>query len=168
MNRLPSLVSPFMATKTVPERTLRESYSTPATTGFPLWERTSAPCRSCWNVIGVTINSVPLCTCVPCGSGFSSLPQRTQRYTGERLPAKTYGDARPRRDLRPGLRRLFAGNAAADSIEVEPCFLRRLNGNAQVLAEKRRHLDPSLFHVENHRAAPRQFLRRRILELCGG
>src|ERR1700674_17226 len=64
MNRLPSLVSPFMATKTVPGRTLRESYSTPATAGFPLWERTSAPCRSCWNVIGVIINSVSPCTSV--------------------------------------------------------------------------------------------------------
>src|SRR6266403_2055858 len=60
MNRLPSLVSPFMATKTVPGRTRRESYSTPATAGFPLSERTSAPCRSCWKVIGVIINSAPL------------------------------------------------------------------------------------------------------------
>src|SRR5271157_1850100 len=57
MNRLPSLVSPFMATKTVPGRTRRESYSTPATAAFPLWERTSAPCRSCWNVIGVIITT---------------------------------------------------------------------------------------------------------------
>src|SRR5208282_1434771 len=83
MNRLPSLVSPFMATKTVPGRTRRESYSTPATPGFPLWERTSAPCRSCWNVIGVIITSRhfylpkrtvmrdPVATCVP-GKGDCS------------------------------------------------------------------------------------------------
>src|ERR1700687_5398526 len=57
MNRFPSLISPFMATKTVPGCTRRESYSTPATAGLPLWERTSAPCRSCWNVIGVIITT---------------------------------------------------------------------------------------------------------------
>src|ERR1019366_1478132 len=57
MNRLPSLVSPFIATKTVPGRARRESYSTPATAGFPLCERTSAPCRSCWNVMGVIITT---------------------------------------------------------------------------------------------------------------
>src|SRR5258708_4657902 len=57
MKRFASLVSPFMATKTVPGPTRRESYSTPLTGGLPLelplWESTSAPSRSCWKVIGV-------------------------------------------------------------------------------------------------------------------
>jgi hypothetical protein len=62
--------------------------------------------------------------------------------------------------VRAGLRRLFAGNSAADGVEIEAGILRGLNGNAQILAEKGWHLDPSFFHVENHRATSRQFLRR--------
>src|SRR6267142_4490173 len=126
MNRLPSLVSPFMATNTVPERTLRESYSTPATTGFPLWERTSAPCRSCWNLIGLIINSrisagrwVPLCRpCVPlCPLWFRLLvldPRGHKGSQGEALPAEVHRNPRSRRDARTGQRRLFAGHAATD------------------------------------------------------
>src|ERR1017187_1273764 len=76
MKRLPSLDSPFIATKIVPGRTRRESYSTPVTAGFPLWERTSAPCRRGWNVIGVILlhdavygNVIQACTYVmPCES----------------------------------------------------------------------------------------------------
>src|SRR5208337_429045 len=125
MNRLPSLVSPFMATKTVPGRTRRESYSTPATAGFPLWERTSAPCRSCWNVIRVIINR-------------------------PRLSAETHPNPRSRSNSCPGLRRLFAGDAAADRVEVKPGVLRGLNRKPQILAEERWNLDPSLLHVKNH------------------
>ena len=74
-----------MATKTVPGRTRRESYSTPATPGFPLWERTSAPCRSCWKVIEVIINSarrfsrsdVPEVEAARTGTGPIHLPKRT-------------------------------------------------------------------------------------------
>jgi hypothetical protein len=38
--------------------------------------------------------------------------------------------------VRTGLGRLFACDAAADGVEVEPGTLRGLNGNAQVLAEE--------------------------------
>jgi len=55
---------------------------------------------------------------------------------------------------------LFAGNAAADGVEIESSLLRGFNGNPQILAKERWHLDPSLFHIENHRSAGRQFLRR--------
>src|SRR6266576_3050759 len=55
MKRLPSLLSPFIATKTLPGPTRRESYSTPVTGGLPLCESTSAPSSSCWKVIGVIL-----------------------------------------------------------------------------------------------------------------
>ena len=57
MKRFPSLVSPFIATKAFPGAPCRESYSTPVTAGLPLCESTSAPCRSCWKVIAVIINT---------------------------------------------------------------------------------------------------------------
>src|SRR5580704_9897658 len=52
MKRFPSELSPCIATKTDPGFTWRESYSTPVTSGFPLWLRNSAPSRRCWKVIG--------------------------------------------------------------------------------------------------------------------
>src|ERR1700687_2845019 len=152
MNRLPSVVSPFTPQKPLPDPPRRESYSTPATAGFPLWERTSAPCRSCWNVIGVIINSVPLCTSVfPVVQALVPYHWGHRGSQGETLSAKTYSNARSRRDMRTGEGCLPSRGPAADGIEVEPCFLGRFNGNAQVLAEERRHLDPSLFYVKNHR-----------------
>src|ERR1700683_4110936 len=51
MKRLPSDVSPRMATNAVPGLTRRESYSTPLTPGSPFWARTSAPSSRCWKVI---------------------------------------------------------------------------------------------------------------------
>src|SRR6185437_2819382 len=51
INRLPSLESPFMATKASPGFTLRESYSTPVTCGFPLLARISTPFRRSWKCI---------------------------------------------------------------------------------------------------------------------
>src|SRR5215831_5487374 len=51
MKRLPSDVSPRMATKMHPGFTLRESYSTLTTPGFPLLDKTSAPSSSCSKVI---------------------------------------------------------------------------------------------------------------------
>src|ERR1017187_4670853 len=149
MNRLPSLVSPFMATKTVPGRTRRESYSTPATAGFPLCERTSAPCRSCWNVIGLIINSQRCGSlCTPVSSVVQALLLNHREHRGHRgkhsLPAKTHRNARSHRDVRAGLWRLFAGDTAADGVEVEPGILRRLNRNAQIFAEEGWNRDPAL------------------------
>src|SRR6266480_4555248 len=51
MKRLPSEVSPRIATNKHPGFTRRESYSTLLTSGFPLWLRISAPSSRCWNVI---------------------------------------------------------------------------------------------------------------------
>src|SRR5208282_90086 len=153
MNRLPSLVSPFMATKTVPGRTRRESYSTPATAGFPLCERTSAPCKSCWNVIAAIITS-------SVGVSPAHRPSRWHRSCPKATsPSKLHHHARSSRHVRAGLGRLFACNAAADGVEVEPGILRRLNRNAQIFANEGWDLDPSLFHVEHHRSTGRRFLR---------
>src|SRR3954462_8145135 len=49
--RFPSEVSPFIATNTQPGLTRRESYSTPVTSGFPLWLRNSTPSIRFWKVI---------------------------------------------------------------------------------------------------------------------
>jgi hypothetical protein len=70
-----------------------------------------------------------------------------------------YRNARSSRDARTREGRLLSRGPATNSIEAEPGFLRGFNSNAQVLAKERRHLDPSLFHVKNHRAARRQLLR---------
>ena len=74
--------------------------------------------------------------------------------------------------VRAGQRRLLARDAAANGVEVEAGILRRLNRDAQILAEERRDLDPSFFHIENHRSAGRQFLpgcsRMRSPAICAG
>jgi hypothetical protein len=54
---------------------------------------------------------------------------------------------------------LLAGHAAADGVEVESYVLRSPNRSPQILAEEGRDLDPSFFHVEDHRPASGQFLR---------
>lgn len=77
-----------------------------------------------------------------------------------------HSNPRPSRDVRTGLRRLFASDAAADGVEVESGILRGFNGNTQIFAEEGRDLNPSLFHVENHHSAGWQFLRGCILGLC--
>ena len=59
--------------------------------------------------------------------------------------------------LRPGKRRLFPRNAAANGVEVETCILRGLNRDAQVLAKEGRNFDTSFFYVENHRPAAWEF-----------
>src|SRR5580658_4163984 len=51
IKRLPSEVSPRMATNRHPSFTRRESYSTLLTSGFPLCARISAPSSRCWKVI---------------------------------------------------------------------------------------------------------------------
>src|SRR5580765_2538766 len=61
MNLFPSLDSPRMATNASPRFTRRESYSIPLTSGFPLWERTSAPYRSCWKFMAVNYRVKSLC-----------------------------------------------------------------------------------------------------------
>jgi hypothetical protein len=50
---------------------------------------------------------------------------------------------------------LFAGDAATDGVEVQPGILRGFNGDAQIFAEERWDLDPSLLNIENYRPADR-------------
>ena len=92
---------------------------------------------------------------------FFSTTEVTEVRSGKQtLSAKMYRDARSSRDPRTREGRLLSRGPAANSVEVEPGFLRGFNGNTQVLAEERRYFDPSFFHVKNHRAARRQFLRQ--------
>src|SRR5258706_8049729 len=78
--------------------------------------------------------------CVPlCPLWFRLLvldPRGHKGSKGKALPAEVHRNARSRRDARTGQRRLFAGHAAADSVQVEPCLLRGFNRNAKVLADK--------------------------------
>src|SRR5207244_4260767 len=61
MKRLPSDVSPCMATNTHPGLTRRESYSTLLTLRSPVWLRTSAPSRRCWKVIARNYRPPRIC-----------------------------------------------------------------------------------------------------------
>src|SRR4051794_32112942 len=77
MKRFPSLDSPRIATNTSPGFTWRESYSTPATSGLPLWASTSAPYKSSRRVTAVEYiaNST--------GQLFTSWTRRTSRFPAE-------------------------------------------------------------------------------------
>src|ERR1035438_689569 len=116
-----------MATKRIPGRTRRESYSTPATDAFPLCERTSAPTRSCSKVIGLIIDLAgsKAFPCAPRGTSVSPVVQAFRvNHGGKQENEDSFSEAhrnpRPRRDARSSLRRLFAGQPAADRIQVKP------------------------------------------------
>src|SRR5215472_5175290 len=58
---------------------------------------------------------------------------------------------------------LLASKSAADSLQLEPSILRGFYCAAKRLADKRRHFDPTLLHIQNHGAARGKvsFRRRR-------
>ena len=81
--------------------------------------------------------------------------QRCKYLQSENRPIfrEPHHHARSGGDLCARLRRLFAGDAAADRIEVKACILRRFDGAAQILAEEGRDFDAAFFHVENDGSA---------------
>src|SRR5450755_2044590 len=114
-----------MATKRVPGRTRRESYSKPAMDAFPLCDRTSAPTRSCSKVIALIINlasSKAFLRGPSCPSWFKlfvSTKEYAEPCEKDSSP-EPHRNPRPRRDARSSLRRLFASQPAADRVQVEP------------------------------------------------
>jgi hypothetical protein len=76
------------------------------------------------------------------------------------LSTKAHDNPRSSRDVHTSHWRLLSRNPAANGVEIESGILRGFNRNPQVLAQKRWHLNPSLFYVKNHRSADWRFLRK--------
>src|ERR1035438_5497994 len=121
-----------MATNTFPGCTRRESYSTPVTCGFPLWARISTPSSRARKVIAVIVLQV--------GKQQALSASSTELHRDGRAA----GNMRARRG------RLLPGQAAAYDFEVNPARLGKFDRRPHGLANKGRHHNPALLHIQNH------------------
>src|SRR3954454_3276517 len=114
MNLLPSLVSPWMATKSAPGLTRRESYSTLDTAASPLWDNTSAPCRSCWKFIALNYRSTNGSACC------NRIRVRLLEHSSERPSAlEVHHHSRSGGNVRTCCGILIAGCTAAHNIQLK-------------------------------------------------
>src|SRR5581483_7419390 len=152
MNLFPSLDSPCMATNASPGLTRRESYSNPETDGLPLRARISAPCKSCWKVIGMNYRAAELLDCTMALFRKGELAHASS-FRGSTLELDH--DASPSGYVSAGNRGLLVADSAAQGIEFQAALLRKFDGGPHGLSDKGRHHDPALFDIKHDRPAGR-------------